>query len=99
LASKKIWIARPTPGGKGCEQTLPVNWNEITAGAVASTNYQILPGDRIFIAEDKMIAADAFITKVTAPFERLLGFSLLGNQAIQSANRYPQGIQGAGSNF
>jgi polysaccharide export outer membrane protein len=99
LASKRIWIARPTPGGKGCEQTLPVNWNEITAGAVASTNYQILPGDRVFIAEDKLIATDAFITKITAPFERMLGFTLLGNQTIQQANRYPQGIQGAGNNF
>jgi polysaccharide export outer membrane protein len=95
LSSKKIWIARPSPGGKGCEQVLPVNWEEITAGAVASTNYQILPGDRVFIAEDKMIAADTFITKVTAPFERIMGFSLLGNQTIQSANRYPRGLQGA----
>ena len=78
LASKKIWIARPVPGGQGCDQVLPVNWEEITAGASTATNYQILPGDRVFLAEDKFIAFDSAITKITAPFERIFGFSLLG---------------------
>ena len=59
LSSKNIWIARPAPGGSGCDQHLPVNWKEITAGAATATNYQILPGDRIFIAEHKMIALDS----------------------------------------
>ena len=30
LSSKHIWIARPAPGGVNCDQTLPVNWFEIT---------------------------------------------------------------------
>ena len=94
LASKKIWIARPVPGGNGCDQVLPVNWEEITAGAATATNYQILPGDRVFIAEDKFILVDAIITKVTAPFERIFGFSLLGAQTIQTYNNFPLGNQG-----
>src|SRR5207302_3751053 len=32
LSSKHIWIARPAPGGVGCDQILPVNWDEITKG-------------------------------------------------------------------
>ncbi len=56
LSSKNIWIARPTPGGVSCDQMLPVNWDEITKGAATATNYQVLPGDRIFIAENKVIA-------------------------------------------
>ncbi len=56
LSSKNIWIARPAPGGVNCDQMLPVNWNEITKGAATATNYQVLPGDRIFIAENKIIA-------------------------------------------
>jgi polysaccharide export outer membrane protein len=96
-SSKKIWIARPAPSGMGCDQILNVNWHEITAGAATQTNYQVLPGDRVFVAESKFIAMDGFIQKVTGPFERLLGFSLLGAQTIQTFNRFPDGLQGGQS--
>ena len=99
LSSKNIWIARPAPGGAGCDVVLPVDWNEVTAGAATATNYQILPGDRIFIAENKMIAFDAALQKTIAPFERVFGFSLLGAQAIQTMNRFPLGLSGLGSGF
>lgn len=91
LSSKKIWIARPGPGGLGCDQILPVNWVEITKGAATATNYQVLPGDRVFIAENKLIKLDTVINVAIAPFERILGFSLLGSQAIQTFNRFPEG--------
>jgi polysaccharide biosynthesis/export protein len=99
LSSKHIWIARPAPGGAGCDVILPVNWNEITAGAATATNYQILPGDRIFIAENKMIALDAALNKAIAPFERIFGFTLLSTQTIQTINRFPLGLSGLGSGF
>ena len=57
VSSKRIWIARPTDE-PGKVQMLPVKWEDITAQASAGTNYQILPGDRVFIAEDKLIAFD-----------------------------------------
>jgi polysaccharide export outer membrane protein len=76
-SSKKIWIARPTDE-PGHVQVLPVNWDEITSQACVCTNYQILPGDRLFVAEDKMVALDTGLAKLTAPFERVMGFSLLG---------------------
>lgn len=76
-SSKRIWIARPTDV-PGKVQLLPVDWNAITAEGYAMTNYQILPGDRVFIAEDKMVALDTVLGKITAPFERIMGFSLLG---------------------
>jgi polysaccharide biosynthesis/export protein len=50
LASKKIWIARPV-AGVGGETILPVNWTEITKGASTAANYQVFPGDRIFVTE------------------------------------------------
>jgi len=77
VSSKKIWIARPTDE-PGKVQTFPVKWEDITAQASAGTNYQILPGDRVFIAEDKLIALDTSLAKLTAPLERVMGFSLLG---------------------
>jgi polysaccharide export outer membrane protein len=94
LASKKIWIARPVPNERGCDQILPVNYADITAGANTATNFQLLPGDRVFIAEDKFIALESAITKITAPMERLFGFGMLGAQTIQTFNRFPLGFQG-----
>ncbi len=83
LASKHhIWIARPAPNGSGCDQILPVNWDQITKTANTSTNYQVLPGDRIFIDSDKLYAADTAISKVIAPFDRIFGFTTLGIQAL-----------------
>jgi polysaccharide export outer membrane protein len=52
LSSKRIWIVRPAPNGVGLKQELPVDWNAITHEGVTTTNYQILPGDRIFIASN-----------------------------------------------
>ncbi len=91
VSSKKIWIARPAPHGMGCDQVLPVDWEAITRGAVTSTNYQLLPGDRIFVAEDRLIALDALVSKLLNPFERMFGFTLLGAQTVQTLQRFPEG--------
>jgi polysaccharide export outer membrane protein len=77
VSSKKIWVSRPTDCPEG-RQILPVCWEEITAEGVATTNYQLFPGDRVFIAEDRLVAFDVALAKVTAPLERIMGFSILG---------------------
>ena len=59
----------------------------------------MLPGDRIFIAENKLIALDAVLNQMIAPFERIFGVTLLGTQTIQTINRFPLGISGLGSGF
>ena len=84
VSSKRIWIARPAPGDFGCEQILPVDWDAITQGASTATNYQILPGDRLYVAEDRMVAANNLIGKFTAPLERLLGVSSLGSSTVRN---------------
>jgi polysaccharide biosynthesis/export protein len=92
LSSKDIWIARPAPSGVGCDQILPVDLEAIMKGGSTATNYQILPGDRVFIAQDQWIAADSIIGKITAPFERIFGFTLLGTSLVQQVNRFPFGF-------
>ena len=92
LSSKDVWIARPAPSGVGCDQILPVDIEAIMKGAATGTNYQILPGDRVFIAQDHMIAFAGLIEKWTAPFERMFGFALLGSSTIQQFNRFPYGF-------
>jgi len=78
VSSTRIFIARPAPNGVGCEQILPVNWEEISRGASTATNYQLLPGDRLYIAEDPWIRFDSLVAKYTRPFERMFGFVSLG---------------------
>ncbi|MDA0658924.1 MAG: polysaccharide biosynthesis/export family protein [Planctomycetota bacterium] len=91
VSSKKIWISRPSRGGRP-PQVMPVDWFAITEEAGVQTNYQVLPGDRIFIAEDKLIAWDTKIAKFTAPLERVMGFTLLGTgTATRLSGRVLQG--------
>jgi hypothetical protein len=54
-------------------------------------------GDRLFIAQDKLVALETIVTRVTAPFERAFGFTLLAAQTIQTLNRFPLGFQGGGA--
>jgi len=76
VSSKKIWIARPVPHF-GQMQILPVDWRAMTASGAAVTNYQIMPGDRVFVAENGLVAFDTHLAKLLAPFERAMGFTLL----------------------
>ena len=92
LSSKDIWIARPAPSGVGCDQILPVDIDAILKGGSTATHYQVLPGDRVFIAQDQWVAFDSIVGKVTAPFERMFGFALLGSSAVQQINRFPFGF-------
>jgi polysaccharide export outer membrane protein len=92
ISSKTLWVARPAPGGFGCEQILPVDYEAITQGAETATNYQILPGDRVFISQDNVIGLTSTIGKFTAPIERLLGISGVGVSTIR-------GFQTMGRNY
>jgi polysaccharide export outer membrane protein len=90
-SSTTMWVARPAPEGLCAEQILPIDWHAITQGASVATNYQMMPGDRLYVAEDKLVAFDTFINKAISPFERMIGFTLLGTQTLQTINRFPAG--------
>jgi polysaccharide export outer membrane protein len=83
VSSTTVWIARPAPGGFGCQQILPVDYDAIAKGGSAATNYQVMPGDRVFIAEDGVSSFNNYLTKVTAPVEKLLGISSLGTSTVR----------------
>ena len=84
VSSMTIWVARPAPGGFGCQQILPVDYEAITKGGSSATNYQIMPGDRVFVAGDDMIATNTWLGKMTAPIERILGIASLGTSSARS---------------
>jgi len=104
VSSKKIWIARPV-AHSGEIQVLPVDWLGITANGSTMTNYQVLPGDRIFVAEDAMVAFDTHLAKILAPLQRAEGFILLttGTVSRLSGNVLKgggqQGLGGGGGFF
>ena len=91
VSSTRIFIARPAPNGVGCEQILPVNWDEISRGASTATNYQLMPRDRLYIAEDPLIKFDTVLSKYTRPFERLFGFVSLGTAMLNRITRFGLG--------
>lgn len=91
VSSKRIWIARPIADSHHLA-ILPVDWQGVTACGAAQTNYQILPGDRIFVAENKLVAFDTNLAKLLAPLERAMGFTLLGtNTATRLSGKVLEG--------
>ena len=67
-SKKRIWVARATPH---CDhpEILPVDWCGITQQGCADTNYQIFPGDRIYVASDPWLRTDSFLAKRLNPIE------------------------------
>jgi protein involved in polysaccharide export with SLBB domain len=94
-SSTRIWIARPGGATENSDCILPVDWYSITQHGRPDTNYQILPGDRVYVAEDEWVAAYTALSKITAPFERIFGFSLLG---VETVSRFSGNVlQGGGT--
>ncbi len=73
LSGRKMWIARPTASNPEKGTILAIDYAAITQHGATATNYQIMPGDRLFIEGDPLIAATNNLSKKTAPLERALG--------------------------
>ena len=85
VSSKRhIWLARPTPAQTGCYEILPVNWEAITEAGSTETNWQLFPGDRVYVKADPFITIDNQLAKMLSPIERLFGATLLGTSTVQS---------------
>lgn len=91
-SKKKIWVARRSHHG---QQILPVDWDSIAKGGATATNYQVLPGDRIYVNSNCWIRVDTAVQRFLSPFERILGATLLGAQTVNSI----KGQGGFGNNF
>jgi polysaccharide export outer membrane protein len=84
VASKKrVWVARATPDHSP-PLILPVDWCGIVKNGSAATNYQIFPGDRVYVNSDALIRTDSALGKFLAPVERVLGTVLLGSSTVNS---------------
>lgn len=79
-----IWVARRTPYHGQPDQILPVDYVALTQQGVTATNYQLMPGDRIYVKAEKIFAVDGFLQKFITPIERVLGVTLLGSSTYNS---------------
>jgi polysaccharide export outer membrane protein len=94
VASKRnIWVARRTPHAGQPWQILPVDWVGITQHGVTYTNYQVMPGDRIYVKAQKLVTIDRTLARVISPIERLFGITLLGSSTVNNI----QGKFGSGT--
>jgi len=90
MSSKTVFVARPGPGNLACEQVLPVDWEAVINGRTA-TNYQLLPGDRVFIVEDPLVAGEMGLAKAIGPLERIFGIVGLGSSATRAVQTLGRG--------
>ncbi len=82
-APKRIWVARRNLG-PGPESILPVDWKAISQYGDGHTNWQIMPGDRLYVQADSMRRFNNNFSKFMEPIERLLGATLLGANAVNT---------------
>lgn len=80
---KKIWVARATRPGQP-PKILQVDWRGLTQCGQSETNYQIFPGDRVFVQSDVWIRADTWLAKRLSPIQRGLGTTLLGASTVNA---------------
>jgi protein involved in polysaccharide export with SLBB domain len=87
LSSKRMWISRPSPMNPKKGTILKIDYEAITRRGATETNYQIMPGDRFFIAGDGVVAFNNNLGKTTAPVERVMGMISLGASTIRSVKQ------------
>ena len=75
-APQNIRLVRPAPPGACCEQILPVNLAAITNGGDPTTNYQLMPGDRIVVHRDPIVRFTILLDRLVAPYQAVIGSGL-----------------------
>jgi len=86
-----MWVARPSEACAQCDQVMPVDWVGITTRGRTETNFQLLPGDRLYVKADAFVELDTRLARFLAPFERAFGFTLLGSGTVFSIERNTAG--------
>lgn len=88
--STRMWVARPGKNDCHGDQILPVDWLAVTQRGATGTNYQLLPGDRLYVSEDKLVAVDTKLGKIFSPIERILGVTALATNTAQNIAFFKQ---------
>jgi polysaccharide export outer membrane protein len=88
-APTNIRLVRPSPPGACCQALLPVNLPAIINAGDTTTNYQIMPGDRLVVYRDPIVRTTAFMERIAAPFSivinQILSYSFMARN-LKSIN-------------
>jgi hypothetical protein len=94
-SKQRVWVARRSPDPGRPEQVLPVDYAGITQRGVAGTNYQIMPGDRVYISADPQPAnPNAVEWSVEQPGVELSYLLLAADSDEQFLTRVCQDVRG-----
>lgn len=96
-----IRLVRPAPPGACCEQLLPVNYEAIVNAGDTTTNYQLMPGDRLVVYRDPIVRTTLLIDRLAAPFnsvvQTMLTYGFMA-RTIKSINVPISGFGNTGGN-
>lgn len=80
-----VRLVRPAPPGSAEPQLLPINLAAIIQEGDTTTNYQLMPGDRIFVYRDPLVRLTIFVDRLAAPFNTVMSSILQYSFAIRNA--------------
>lgn len=80
-----IRLVRPTPEC-GCDVVLPVDYVAIINCGDTTTNYQIMPGDRVMVPSTAGFEAAVWLDNFLTPIERILSVINLARITFESNN-------------
>jgi polysaccharide biosynthesis/export protein len=95
---RRVWVARSAGCGEP-DQLLPVDWHALTCRGRSETNYQLAPGDRLYVKAYPMTTLDFALARVFSPIERIFGITLLGSAAFQQLRALEEGAIFGGGGF
>lgn len=93
-----IRLVRPAPPGSSCQQVLPINYEAIVHAGDTTTNYQLMPGDRIVVYRDPIIRTTLFIDRLAAPFNTVLQSIFTYTFTVRGIESLGQGLFGNNNN-
>lgn len=93
-----IQLIRPAPPGACCSQKLPVNYAAIVNAGDPTTNYQLMPGDRLVVYRDPIVRTTVFIDRLAAPFNTVLNSILTYAFTARSVKSIGVPINGVNNN-
>jgi polysaccharide export outer membrane protein len=91
-------LVRPAPPGASCEQLLPVNLAAIVNAGDSTTNYQMMPGDRLVVYRDPIVRTSVFLDRLAAPFNSVLNSMLQYSFTARSVKAINVPINGTNTN-
>jgi polysaccharide export outer membrane protein len=93
----RIWVSRRVPAGWAVDQVLPVDWVAITTRGRTETNFQLFPGDRVYVQAQPLVSIDTYLARLFAPVERVFGITLLGRGTVGALSQ-PLGTSNGNGN-